>query len=137
MSTCCTDQPFPEVAPAFSLTNHIEIIRVDNICSPRPNQFNMLPYTSNKTLRQLFAPLDISPSNYSLYRITSLNPFKTVNCDFTDYPEQFAIYFAISAIIICLNDSRLYQIWLTNSSYNNTVIQFPIQMPSRFATFRA
>jgi hypothetical protein len=129
-----------------SLTNYIEIIRIDQLSSP--NQLNMVGYDPKYTrLHELMAQFGIFQSTYVLYLDSHIENFvydyKWTQVSYEDIPVRNTIYYAINIALraIIPDDkliSRLSNIRLTTSrSQNNTPASFPIQMPSRGIIFRS
>jgi len=141
---CPTEQTFPQEQKQFSLTNRIEIAKIDQICNTNRNKFDMLRFNLNKTIKQSVITLGIKQSEYDVYLVYEIQNgrFDLHQKSFSDYIERKSIYFfvnkAISKPLKYLN-TKLYDLWRTKSGNIGTsttpfpipTIRFPLIMPSR------
>jgi hypothetical protein len=139
MTTSITD--FPIENPNFSLTNWVEIIIINSLCSSSPrNQFDMIRTPDNKRLKEVIFPLfKINSEDYKVFIFNKY--FKEVGFDvIVEYKKR---YFVINNSIDCDYD-KIFSAVLTNfgprifgTAYQNGSTQKAlIEMPSRNAVFR-
>ncbi len=121
MSSSGTTPPdLTKVQNQCSLTNHIELIRVDGICEYSPSKFEMVRWKNpSETLQHLFAALSVFRGTYDLYQ-ANFETMKLVEMSFDDLSKNKAIYFAVKKTITCRRDKTrllqaLYNIWLQNA----------------------
>jgi hypothetical protein len=151
MSTGTTPPDLTKVQNQCSLTNYIELIRVDALCERVPAQFEMVRWKNpSETLQHLFAMMNVFRNQYDLYEITpkdmAAHIFKLKSVSFDDLSERKAVYFAIKNTITSRSTikltSTLYNIWVQiggSFEYPGTSeklsMRFPIAMPSRIQIY--
>ena len=140
---CCTDQiPFPQPPETFSLTNFVEIVKIDSLCNTNQNHFEMVG-VSERRIREEVAKFNINQLKYTTY-IVNNNKLEIISFD--DQIEKFRTYFFINNKLICRKDLLDKIIDLYNLRYGTKItgsvyfpkplIRFPPQMPSRGHIFR-
>ena len=149
----CTD-PDPFVASdQISLTNWVELIRIEQNCSTARNQFEMIPF-SNKTLRSIMCKWNITGATHAAYIVTKIlsdrfkiKPIPYDLCNET-YITRKTIYFFVNNNIpqddMDILERRLFDYYRSKSGTVRTgsvyfpepLIRFPFQMPSRYVVFR-
>lgn len=152
--TCggCTDPaPFPQPQDNFSLTNYVEIFKVENICAQGPrNQMDMIRYTEPPPrLKEIISKFNIFESKYVAYHVMQIlsNRFKIEQVFFTDNIMRNTIYFFLNRNITCGLDAlgiKFFDAWQTRSGtarlgtvyFPEPIIRFPLGMPSRYKIFR-
>jgi len=149
-SSGTTPPDLTKVQNQFSLTNWVELIRINGICIYSPSKFEMVRWKNPpETLQHLFAALSVFRGTYDLYQAQFINAFKLTEVSFDDLSKNKGIYFAVKKTITCRRDkpkllSALYNIWLQNAGtsipasagYPSVPEKFPIEMPSRGKTLR-
>ena len=156
--TCinCTDpRPFPQPYETISLTNWIELIKVDDLYNPVKNKFEIIRQTSPlMDLKPIAAGLGVVPSKYDIYQATKiLQGFDTIGfrilpIPFHTYLQIYTTYFFVNKKFS--NKSReqlrqqLWEIYRTRAGtrpqssvyFPHNPIRFPYVMPSRGVVMR-
>ena len=156
----CTDpRTFPQPFESISLTNFVEIVKVDDLYYPVKNKFEMIRHTSAfLDLKSVAAGFGAIPSLYDPYLSTRIIP-PTVQPE-TPPPFKLTLipwhtYLAINSTYFLINKKwsgksirdlqrQIWQIWLSRAGSNGqssvyskkSPIRFPYIMPSRNMIFR-
>ena len=138
---------FPQPQEMFGLTNWVELVAINSICSYNPrNQFDIMRTPFETPVRSAACGHRIAPSMYNPYIATlqttaiSLKPI-----NWSDLVLRNTIYFFMNQTIVdCVSNHRLWELY--NLRYGSPAInskyitiqgyRFPPQMPSRGKIFR-
>lgn len=134
----------------FSLTNYIELVKVDELDVPKHNRFEMVRQQFDPlTLRQVVSAYNIFADGYDAFLVTAIlhGQFKIVPVLFTDHFLRQSIYFFVNKKIEksrYVLELKLFEIWRTIAGANfqgtvykpSTLNRFPYIMPSRGVVFR-
>lgn len=147
----CTDtRPFPQPFESISLTNYVELIKVDELYNPNHNGFEIIRQVYQMPdIKHMTAVLSIYSSKYDAYLATpQMNGFKLTKIDFHSEILRNTIYFFInkkfSTKPLKVLQERIYEIWRERTDANfqgnvyhkSTPNRFPFIMPSRGKIFR-
>ena len=128
-STGTTPPDLTKVQNQPSLTNYVELVRVDGICEYSPSKFEIVRWKNPpETLQHLFAAMSVFRGSYDLYYF-SLTRLKQVSFD--DLSERKATYFAIKNTITCRKNTSKFAATLFNIWTQRPAIICPVVMPSR------
>jgi hypothetical protein len=146
-------KPFPTPSRQFSLTDNVELVRVDELYQANHNQFEMIPFKQNLTLRRAAAKFGINPSKYNIYQVlpatantTTANNFKLISRNYNQFIQRKSTYFFVN---VQFNKTReelellLFEAWETHIGAGQSTVCFPVTpdhfkfiMPSRGKRFR-
>lgn len=147
----CTDtRPFPQPFESIGLTNHIELIKVDELYNPKHNKFEMIRQIDGMPdLKHIASLLGVTTSRYDAYQATLIqNGFKLTLVDYRSAPQRNSIYFFInknfSTKPFSVIQKQAYEIWQERAGadfqgsvyFPSTPNRFPFVMPSRGKIFR-
>jgi hypothetical protein len=135
-------KPFPTPSRQFSLTNNIEIAKIDEIYQNNHNQFDMIPFAEELTLRRAAARFGINPGQYNIFQIspptfnvTKASQFRLIDRNYNEFIQRRSTYFFIN---VQINKTKaklallLFETWKTNAGADRiSTVYFPV-IPDRF-----
>lgn len=152
MSTCpcpANTTPFPQPFENFSLTNWVELVKVDEIWNTKHNGFDFVRLAPDpQTIRQAVSGRNIFADTHDAYRaFVKAGAFTLTPVLYTDRLVRHAIYFFINKKIKKTRDElgkRCTDLWQTRAGadaqgsvyHPSHLNRFPYEMPSRGFVFR-
>jgi hypothetical protein len=146
----CSNTTAPGTVENFSLTNYVELVKVDELDVPKHNRFEMVRQQFTPlTVRQVISAFNVFADGYDAYVVvaTLADSFKIMPVLFTDPLRPKSTYFFVNQKFTVSRDvlqAKLYEIWRTRAGANkfgsvyepSTPNRFPYIMPSRGVIFR-
>lgn len=132
----------------ISLTDHIEIIKIEDLFKAGTNLFEMIPKTTSR-IKDIVGRFKIFESTHAAY-LVQIKQFELslTQIAYTDAFNPLSSYMFVNRKIILQDEkrmeNRLFEIYRMRAKpivrgdvgRNKQIARFPIQMPSRGKTFR-